>query len=329
MAIDVAYRRRVHCLYYNEAKGQIVMKETIIIGPGISGMSAAIYAARKRMDYVLLGEDVGGQMSVSGEILNYPGVVESDGADFEERFRKQLEYNDVNLVKENVESITDQGDHWEVSTRNETYTTKSVIIATGSHPRKLGVPGEEAFAKKGVTYCAICDGPLFTDKDVAVIGGGDAALEAVDFMHELARTIYVINIGAELNAHEYLVEQVKGMDNVEIISEAETKEIYGDQLVEGITYEQNGEEKQLEVAGAVIEIGRIPNTDLAAEHFDLDDHGHFKVDRWCRCHVGGEPSGRAYAVGDCTDVHEYQYAISAGMGVTALLKAARWLSRQQ
>ncbi len=305
------------------------MKETIIIGAGISGLSAGIYAARKRMDYVVIGEEVGGQMYESGEILNYPGVVETTGAEFVETFKEQIEKNDINLKKQTVTDVVDKQDHWEVHTKEKTYQSKTVILATGSHPRKLGVPGEEEFAKKGVTYCAICDGPLFSGQDVAVIGGGNSALEAVDFMGEIANEIHVVNIAKELGGHAYLRERTRNMDNVTIHAEAETTEIYGEEQVEGITFTQNGEETQLEVAGAIIEIGRIPNTDLVTDIVDRDEHDHVQVDRWSRCLVDGEPSDRIYAAGDCTDVHEYQYAISAGMAVTALLKSVRWLAKNE
>lgn len=305
------------------------MKETIIIGAGISGLSAGIYAARKRMDYVVIGEEVGGQMYESSEILNYPGVVETTGAEFVETFKAQIEKNDINLKKQTVTDVVDKQDHWEVHTEENTYQSKTIILATGSHPRKLGVPGEQEFAKKGVTYCAICDGPVFSGQDVAIVGGGNSALEAVDFMGEVASKIHVINIEKDLGGHEYLRERVRSMDKVTIHGEANTTEITGENQVEGITFEQNGEEIHLDVSGVIIEIGRIPNTDLVADVVDRDKHNHVQVDRWSRCLIDGQPSDRIYAAGDCTDVHEYQYAISAGMAVTALLKSVRWLAKNE
>lgn len=305
------------------------MKESIIIGAGTSGLSAGIYAARKRMDYVVIGEEVGGQMYESGEILNYPGVVETTGAEFAQTFKKQIEKNDINLKKQTVTDVVDKEDYWQVQTDEDTYESKTVILATGSHPRKLNVPGEERLAKKGVTYCAICDGPLFSDQDVAIIGGGNSALEAVDFMGEIANEIHVINIEEQLGGHKYLRERVQEMDKVTVHAEANTTEIRGDNQVEGITFKQNGDVIELDVSGVIIEIGRIPNTDLVADVVDRDEHEHIKVDRWSRCLINGEPSDRIYAAGDCTDVHEYQYAISAGMGVTALLKSVRWLAKNE
>jgi thioredoxin reductase len=305
------------------------MKESVIIGAGISGLSAGLYAARKNMNYVVLGEEIGGQMYESSEILNYPGVVETTGSEFVNTFKKQIEKNDINVKKQTVTDIADKDNHWEITTENDTYKSKTVIVATGSHPRKLDVPGEERLAKKGVTYCAICDGPVFAGQDVAIIGGGNSALEAVDFMVDIASKINLVNIGESLGGHEYLRKRVKNTDKVNIINEATTKEINGEQMVEGITYTQHGETKELSVSGVIVEIGRIPNTDLAEDVFDTDDHDHIKVDRWSRCHVDGEPTNRAYAAGDCTDIHEYQYSISSGMAVTALLKSVRWLAKQK
>jgi len=305
------------------------MKETIIIGAGISGLSAGLYAARKNMDYVVLGEEIGGQMYESSEILNYPGVIETTGSEFAKTFKKQIEKNDINVKKQAVTDITNNNDHWEITTEDNTYKSKTVIIATGSHPRKLDVPGEERLAKKGVTYCAICDGPVFAGQDVAIIGGGNSALEAVDFMADIASRIHLVNIEASLGGHEYLQERVKNMDKVNIIPEATTTKINGEQMVDGITYTQHGKTKKLSVSGVIVEIGRIPNTDLAKDVFNTDDHGHIKVDRWSRCHIDNKPTDRAYAAGDCTDVQEYQYAISSGMAVTALLKSVRWLARQK
>jgi len=232
------------------------MKETIIIGAGISGISAGIYAARKNMDHLVIGKEVGGQAYQSAEILNYPGIIETTGSEFAKTLKRQVEKNDINLKRNTVVDVTDKQDHWKVSTEDKAYKSKTVIFATGSHPRKLNVPGEEKFAKKGVTYCAICDGPVFAGQDVAIIGGGNSALEAVDFMADIAQTIHVVNIEKELSGHEYLQERVQAMDNVNIISEASTTEINGDEMVEGITYKQNGETKKLDVGGVIIEIGR-------------------------------------------------------------------------
>jgi len=303
--------------------------ETIIIGAGIGGLSAGIYAARKKMNYLLLSNDVGGQMYGSGEILNYPGITETTGVEFAATFEKQIAFNDLHITTEAVQSVQRKAGGWEVTTDKASYETDTVLVASGSVPRKLGVPGEEELAKKGVTYCAVCDGPLFGGKDVAIVGSGNSALEAADFMSRIAKKIYLVTTKPAMKGHEYLIERVTALENVEVIANAATKKVLGEEFVTGLSYEQDSAEKKLDVQAVIIEIGRIPNTGLVGEAVDLDEHKHIKVDRWARCYHDGVLDETIYAIGDCTDVHEYQYVISAGMGVTALLKAARYLANRK
>ena len=300
------------------------MYDTIIIGAGISGLTAAIYASRKRMNYKIISSIFGGQFMVSGEVLNYPGIVKTTGVGFSSILEKQAKFNNVNVSLETVKDIKKQASNFIVITNKEQYETKTVLIATGSNPRKLNVPGEKEFSNKGVTYCAICDGPLFSEKEVAVIGGGDAALEAVDFMKNIASKIYLIMRDSEFKAHEYLQERVKNNPKVEIILNTETKEILGAKFVTGIKYLQNNEEKQLSIKGIIIEIGRIPSTEPFKNIVKLDEHKHIQID--CQGHttVPG-----IFAAGDCASGHEYQYIIAAGQGCMALIKAARYLASKK
>lgn len=301
--------------------------DTIIIGAGIAGLTAAIYAARKRMKFEIISADFGGQFMVSGEVLNYPGIVETTGVEFRSMMEKQMEFNKVNVLAETAKGVKKVGPDFKVfkviTDKNE-YDTKTVIIATGSSPRKLNVPGEDRLAKKGVTYCSICDGPLFSGMDVAVVGGGNAALEAVDFLKDIASKIYMIVRGDRFKGHEYLQERVKKNPKVEVIFNAQTKEILGDNFVSGIKYEQNGKEKRLDVKGVIIEAGRIPNTETFKDIVKLDDHKHIEVD--CEMHTS-VPG--IFAAGDCASGHEYQYVISAGQGCMALIKAARYLANKK
>ncbi|MBN2330591.1 MAG: FAD-dependent oxidoreductase [Candidatus Aenigmarchaeota archaeon] len=299
------------------------MKEydTIIIGAGIAGLTAAMYAARKRMRFEIVSTDFGGQFMVSGEVLNYPGLVKASGIEFRSIMQKQMEFNKVNVLIETVREVRRRGADFKVMTDKSEYDTKSVIIATGSLPRKLNVPGEERLDKKGVTYCSICDGPLFAGMDVAVVGSGNAALEAVDFLKDIASKIYLVIRGDRLKGHEYLQERLKENPKVEILFNAQTTEILGDGLVSGHKYKQNGEEKKLDVGGVIIEIGRIPNTEPFKGLVELDEDGHIKID--CQCHTS-VPG--IFAAGDCASGHEYQYVISAGQGCMALIKAAKYLA---
>lgn len=298
------------------------MYDTIIIGAGIAGLTAAMYASRKKMQYEILSTDFGGQFMVSGEVLNYPGIVKTTGSEFSSKMEEQMKFNEVNVkTQENAQRIEKAGANFKVITDKEEYETKSVIITTGARARELGVPGEQDLKNKGITYCAICDGPLFKDKDVAVIGGGDAALEAVDFLNNIVSKIYLIVRGENFTAHEYLQEKVKQNPKIEVLMNADTKEIIGEGMVSGLKYEQNGEQKELAVQGVFVEIGRIPNTEFVKDILEIDDHGHINIDCQGNTNVPG-----IFSAGDCASGHEYQYVIAAGQGCMALIKAARYLA---
>jgi len=300
------------------------MYDTIIIGSGIAGLTAAIYAARKKMKFEIISTEFGGQFMVSGEVLNYPGIIKTTGAEFSSLMKEQMEFNKVAVVKETVKEVKKIKSNFKISTDKNEYDAKTVIMCTGARARKLKIPGEDKFAKKGVTYCSICDGPIFAKKDVAIVGGGDAALEAVDFMKDIAKKIYLIVRGDKLIAHEYLQEKVNNNLKVEILFNAETKEILGDVFVSGIKLEHEGKEKQLEVQGVIIEIGRVPNTEIFKDLVDLDEHGHVNIDCQGLTNVPG-----VFAAGDCANGHEYQYVIAAGQGCMALIKAARYLAKKK
>ncbi len=297
------------------------MYDTIIIGAGIAGLTAAIYASRKNMKFEILSTDFGGQFMESGEVLNYPGIVKTNGEGFASKMEEQIKFNDVDVKQETVKEVKKKDSTFIVVSDKKEYETKTVIIVSGARPRKLGVPGEEKFAKKGVTYCAVCDGPLFSDKEVAVVGGGASALEAVDFMKDVAKKIYLIVLEDRLGGHEYLQDNIKKIKNLEIIYNAETKEILGDKFVKSLKYQKDGEESEVEVEGVIIEIGRIPNTEPFENLVKMDEHKHIDIDCGTRTDVEG-----IFAAGDCASSHEYQYVIAAGQGCMALLKAARYLA---
>jgi len=301
------------------------MLDTVIIGAGIAGLTSAIYASRKKMQFEIIGEITGGQMMESAEVLNYPGIIKTTGAGFSSIMEKQAKENNFTVKQEKVKEIKKSGKNFKVITEKNEYETRSVIVASGARPRKLGVPGEDKYKNNGVTYCSICDGPLFSGVDVAIVGGGNSALEAVDFLLKIAKKIYLINIGDKLIAHEYLQERIQNQKNVKIINSASTKEIIGDgKKVTALKYEQDGKEKEINVEGIFVEIGRVPNTDFAKKTLKLDKHNHILID--CTTHTSVEG---IFAAGDCASGHEYQYIIAAGQGCMALLKTARYLASKK
>jgi thioredoxin reductase len=297
--------------------------ETIIVGAGFAGITSSIYAARKRMNYMTISKDVGGQIAVSGDIQNYPGFAKTNFLEFQKNLNVQLKFNHVH-INEGVEvkSITKKGDVFSLQTNKGVYKSYTVILTLGARARKIGVPGEEKFGKKGVTYCAICDGPLFKNKKVAIVGGGNSALEAVDFMMHVADKIYMVVLDKKLKGHQTLIDKVRGKDKVEILYGAMTKKIIGETMVSGMVYEQDGKTKQLDVEGVIVEIGRIPNTEMVKGLVRLDAHGHIVVNKHAETSVPG-----CFAGGDVSDVHEYQYIIAGGMGCMCLLRAANYLAR--
>lgn len=300
------------------------MFDTIIIGAGISGLTAALYAARKRMTYKVITEQFGGQFMVSGEVLNYPGIVKTTGIEFSQIMEEQMKYNDVQVDVEIVKEIKRKEKDFVVKTDKGEYLSKTVIIATGARARKIGVPGEEKLSKRGVTYCSICDGPLFSGMDVVVVGGGDAALEAVDFLKDIASKIYMLVRGDKFTGHEYLIERIKQNPKVEVLYNSSTTEIIGEKFVTGLKYKQKDEEHELNVKGIIIEIGRVPNTEVFKDFVKLDIHGHIDID--CQGHASAPG---VFAAGDCASGHEYQYVIAAGQGCMALIKAARYLASRK
>ncbi|HSU73095.1 MAG TPA: FAD-dependent oxidoreductase [Candidatus Binatia bacterium] len=304
-------------------KGHFV-HEIIIIGGGIAGMSAALYAARGRLDYIIISPDFGGQMNVSGEIENYPGMAHTNFAEFQDKFQEQMKVNEIEFIDEAVKEIKKLEDgHFMVVTDKSKYEGESIVICTGARARKLNIPGEQDYEKKGVTYCHVCDGPLFKGKPVAIVGGGDAALEAAAGMLRIASKLYLITINPQMTGHQYLIERVVGQDSVEIVSNAKTVKIVGEKAATGLVVEQNGKQRTIPVQGIIVEIGRVPNADVVKGLCDIDADGHIMVGKDQQTSVPG-----IFAAGDCADGHEYQYVISAGQAVTALLKAQRYIKRR-
>lgn len=306
-------------------KQKSILYDTIIIGSGLAGCTAAIYASRKRMNFLFISQTFGGQFLESGNIYNYPGINKISGADFSTLLEKQLEFNNIQpLIGVRVNSLKKHNRNFQVITDKKIFSTRSIIIATGAHPRELTVHGEEKYKNKGLTYCAICDGPLFKNKDVAVIGGGNSALEAADFLLNIAKSITLLNLTDKFNVHEYLLENIRHSPKVKIIHNAKTLEILGNTFVTGLKYQHDNKIKTLQTQGIFVEIGRVPNTTFVKGFLKLDEHQHIIIDQTTQTSVPG-----IFAAGDCSSVHEYQYVIAAGQGCTALIKAARYLAQKK
>lgn len=294
--------------------------ELLIIGGGPAASAAGVYAARKQLKTVLITESFGGQSIVSPDIKNWIGTPSISGPDLAESFKKHLqEYeSDQFTITEGakVTEITETENTLVAKISNNTVVeAETALIATGSTRKKITVPGAEKFEHKGLTYCASCDGPLFAEKDVAVIGGGNAGFETAAQLLAYAKSVTLLHRNAEYTkADAITVKKVLSHPNMTGITEANTKTVFGDTLVKGLTYEKDDTEHTLAVEGIFIEIGLIPSTEFVTNLVSTDTIGRIEVDP----HTQQSSHKKVWAAGDCTNGLFHQNNIAAGDAVKAL-----------
>lgn len=292
-------------------------------------MAAGIYAARKKIKSTIILESFGGQSLVSAGIENWIGTKSVSGFDFSQmleahlRAQEGIDIFDGDLVVK----VEKEGDSFKVMTRDgKALEARTILVASGSKRRKIGVPGEAEFEGRGVAYCSTCDAPIFKDKDVAVIGGGNAGLETVVDLFAYASKIYLLEFGEALKGDPITQEKIKAHPKTEIILNAKTLEVLGDQFVTGLKYEdrKSGENKELKVGGVFVEIGSIPNADFVAGLVSVNKAGEIIVD-----HRTQESSLEGvWAAGDVTDVLYKQNNISAGDAIKAVLSIYDYLNKK-
>jgi len=301
------------------------MRELIIIGGGPAGMTAAVYAARKQIDALLISKDIGGQALWSASVENYMGYQYIEGFELMAKFEEQMKQFPVEQkIGQEVAALSRQNAGFEVRTANgESYQAKAVIVATGKRPRQLNVPGEERLKGRGVTYCAICDGPLFAGQKVAVIGGGNSALEAADDIVKIAEHVYLVSL-TPFTGDQALIDKIRDASNLTAFLEHEVAAIDGESLVEAITIRgiKGGEEKRLEVGGVFIEIGMIPSSDLSKGIVRLNELGEIEINCATDTGIPG-----LFAAGDVTNAPEKQILVAAAEGAKAALQAHKYLQR--
>jgi alkyl hydroperoxide reductase subunit F len=299
------------------------MYDLIILGAGPAGITAAIYAARKRLNSLIITKDVGGQAARSAAAKDYKGYQYITGVELAKKFEDHVQEFKIE-VKENEEAVgvKKRNGMIEVKTDKGVYEARSLIIATGARPRTLKLPGENEFKNRGVTYCATCDAPLFVNMDVAVIGGGNSAMDATIQLMKIANKIYLINKNSSFRGDEVMREKIEVSDKVTIFTNANPLEILGDRLVSRIRVEIGGKQETLKVRGVFIEIGSISNSDFVAEPIERNQRGEIVVDNHNRTSVPG-----IFAAGDVTNVPQKQIVIAAGEGAKAALSANEYLSR--
>ncbi len=301
--------------------------DVVIIGGASAGLTAGIYAARKKLNAIILAKQIGGQSLLAERIENFPGIESISGKELVDNMRKQVEKYGV-AVKDDaeVESIEKKGEEFEVRLRDFEVglRARAIIIATGKSYRRLDIPGVKEFENKGVSFCTTCDAPFFEGKNVAVIGGGNSAFNAALDLVKYANKIYVLARGPKIKGDELLQEKAKQSGKVEFLVNAELKEIKGSAFVEKIIYKdkETGKEKELEVAGVFINIGWMPATNFLEGFINLNNAGEIIIDS--KTNETSVPG--IFAAGDATDVKYKQCVIAAGEGAKAALSAADYLA---
>lgn len=300
------------------------MYDLIIIGAGPAGITAGVYAARKAMRFLVISMDIGGQAALSGDVENYTGYQFVTGPELAAKFEEHMKHFQVELREgEAAVEIKRVDNVIEVKTDKGLYRSRSLIIASGRRPRLLDVPGEKEFKNRGVTYCATCDAPIFAGRDVAVIGGGNSALDAVLQLMKITDKIYLINLTAELGGDSVMQGKVNQSGKVTVINGAQTREIRGDKMVTGLVVSREGKEEEISVQGIFIEIGSVPESDFISG-VEKNKRGEIIINNCNETNIPG-----IFAAGDVTDVPGKQIIIAAGEGSKALLSAFEYLSREK
>ncbi len=298
--------------------------DIVIIGGGPAGLAAGLYAARARRRTVLLEKGViGGQIALTELVENYPGVPSVNGFDLGQTMLKQAESYGLETQSPAVTALEQEGKRWLVRTTDDEYAAKAVIVAAGADYNKLGVPGEERLTGRGVSYCATCDAAFFKGRHVAVVGGGDAAMDEGLFAGRYADKVTVIHRRDQLRASAILQERALANPKMEFVWSTVVTEILGDATVTGVGLHnrETGEDSTMDVAAVFIFIGQHPNTDFLRGLVSMDEGGHVLVNHWMETELPG-----LYAVGDARQNAARQVVTSAGDGATAAIAADHYLS---
>lgn len=288
--------------------------DLIVLGGGPTAIACAIYAARFAMDVLIVGKIFGGLIATTHLVENYPGIVSTSGQGLMEMFREHMNSLNIPYISDEIRSIEKVNDYFVLHSFFQKFRASSICIATGSERRKLGIPGEEEFAGRGVSYCATCDGPFYKDKKVCVIGGSDSAAKEALFLAQNVKKVFIIYRGEEIRAEPINKRRVKELENIEIIYKTKISEIKGDGKVKSVIFD-NG--KEFEVDGVFIEIGSIPNSELAKRFgVKTNEKGEIIINRRSETNIPG-----IYAAGDVADAPFKQAITGVAEGVIAAYSA--------
>ena len=292
------------------------MYDTMIIGAGPAGMTAALYAARSNLKVALLERGIyGGQMNNTAEIENYPGYARISGPELAEKMFEPLENLGVEHLFGQVEKIEDHGDYKKIITEDEAFETKTVILASGANHRHLGVPGEEEYNSRGVSYCAVCDGAFFRDEDLLVVGGGDSAVEEAIFLTRFAKSVTIVHRRDQLRAQQLLQERAFANEKISFIWDSVVKEIKGDdRRVTSVVFEnvKTGQSSESDFGGVFVYVGLDPVSDFAKDLGICDEAGWIVTDQHMKTAIDG-----IYAIGDVRQKDLRQITTAVGDGAVA------------
>jgi len=298
------------------------MYDVIIIGAGPAGLSSAIYAIRREMKVLVIGEVVGGQMIWASEFENYPGYKSISATDLINKMTEQVKSLGVEIVNAKVSEIIKEKDTFKIIKDDNEYITKTVILNTGLDPRTLNIAREKELTGRGVSYCANCDGQFFRNRNVAVIGGGNSAIDAAEVMSKIASQVYLVNNEEKFTGFETLIDKITNIKNIESIHGSEVSEIIGEKTVDKIKIRniKSGEERELVLDGVFIEIGYEAKTAWLGDLVKLDERSQIIIDTKGQTSCPG-----IFAAGDVTDVPYKQIVIACGQGAIAALSAYEYL----
>jgi thioredoxin-disulfide reductase len=298
------------------------MYDVIIIGAGPAGLTAGIYTSRRNMKTLILSKGLSDQVAETPHVENYPGFEKIEGYKLIQKFEEQVRDFGVEVIFEEVVKINPKKNSFIVKTTQKSYEGKALILAFGKIPRTLNIPGENKFTGRGVSYCATCDAPLFKNKIVAVIGGGNAALDAALLLSKIAKKLYLIHRRDEFRAFEVEVAKLKKRKNVELVLSYVALGFKGDKVLRSMVVEskKTGEKKELKVDGVFIEIGSLVKTDFVKDLVKLDKNNYIVINKNCETSRSG-----VFAAGDVTNTPFKQIVVAAGDGAKAGLNAYNYL----
>ncbi|MDO8486554.1 MAG: FAD-dependent oxidoreductase [Candidatus Staskawiczbacteria bacterium] len=303
--------------------------DLIIVGAGPAGISAAIYAVRQRLDMLIVSKDIGGQVAKKAvDIENYPGFSKISGPDLVDLYSQQLKLNDLKIIQDEVIGIKKNDNKFLVSTKSgKTYESISVIVTSGAESKLINVPGEKEFSGKGVSYCSLCDGPVFKNKIVAVVGGGNNGFESALFLSNYVKKIYILEYSSQVKADKENQDLISKHKNIEVVVNAKIIKIEGETFVNSITYEDllTNKEKTLKVDGVFVEIGYTPSTYFVKDLVDLNEKDEIIFDpKTLETRTPG-----LFSAGDCNVSKYKQIVMASGEGAKAALSAYEYIKKQK